>query len=105
MDWYQRQRAERDKRNRELRLQRMLVAREKGTHTLREWELMKKMFDYRCVQCSRQEPDIELVKDHVHQIYQGGCDCIVNIQPLCRSCNAERGAAIWHLKAQAQARL
>jgi hypothetical protein len=28
-------------------------------------------------------------KDHIEPIVVGGCDCVGNLQPVCRHCNSE----------------
>ena len=71
-----------------LRSERLAEARKKGTHTKAQWEFMKGYFG-ECVKC---ESKIDLVKDHIKPIYQGGSDGIDNIQPLCRKCNSSKGA-------------
>lgn len=73
-------------RNRRLR---MIAAREKGHHTKAEWEEMKAFFDDRCVRCGI--PSCWIEKDHIIPIYQGGSDSIKNLQPLCHTCNRQKG--------------
>ena len=63
-----------------------------GTFTRREWEALCKYYDYTCLRCGRQEPDIELTVDHVIPLSIGGSNSIDNIQPLCHSCNARKHA-------------
>ena len=60
-------------------------------HTKEEWEKLKKDYNYRCVCCGKQEPEIELFRDHVIPLFLKGTDEIGNIQPLCRMCNARKG--------------
>lgn len=62
----------------------------KGSHTQAEWELLKKRYNYCCPSCGKCEPEIELTEDHICPLSRGGSDYIVNIQPLCRSCNSKK---------------
>jgi len=57
----------------------------KGSHTIKEWEELKRKFKYKCASCGLKKP---LTEDHIIPLSRGGTDYIENIQPLCRSCNA-----------------
>lgn len=61
-----------------------------GSHTLTEWEHIKKIGNYQCAKCGKKEPDIILTRDHIIPVSKGGSDNKENIQPLCRSCNASK---------------
>lgn len=61
-----------------------------GSHTLGEWELLKKQYGYCCPSCGKCEPEIKLTEDHIVPIIKGGSNYIENIQPLCRSCNCSK---------------
>ncbi len=61
-----------------------------GDFSLREWNDLKKKFDYTCLCCLRREPEIILTVDHVVPLVRGGRHSKENVQPLCRSCNAKK---------------
>jgi 5-methylcytosine-specific restriction endonuclease McrA len=61
-----------------------------GSHTLREWEMLKKEYSYLCPFCQASEPEIRLTQDHIIPLSRGGGDDIDNIQPLCFSCNSSK---------------
>jgi 5-methylcytosine-specific restriction endonuclease McrA len=72
-------------RKRQIRLSN---AKLRGTHNDTQWIGLVDYCGFRCVIC-RSTDGIQ--KDHIVPIYQGGCDCIENIQTLCRSLNASKG--------------
>jgi 5-methylcytosine-specific restriction endonuclease McrA len=74
--------------NQAKRSERLTEARKKGKHTKDEWEEIRLFFG-ECVKCGNKE---DIVKDHIIPIYQGGSDGLDNLQPLCRKCNASKGA-------------
>lgn len=74
----------------ERRSKRMSEAVRRGSHTAREWTCLQIAFDVRCVRCGVQ---YEVTKDHIVPVSEGGCNCIANVQPLCRSCNSLKGTA------------
>lgn len=80
---------DREEQNRMSRSERLSAARKKGTHTSEEWQEMVSFFGGRCVRCGAD--DAAPVKDHIVPIYQGGCDSIRNLQPLCQHCNSSKG--------------
>lgn len=61
-----------------------------GSFTAEEWEALKARYDYTCLCCGKQEPEIRLTVDHVIPVTRHGSNYITNIQPLCRSCNSSK---------------
>ncbi len=81
--------------NRNRRMLKLSIA---GSHTLGDWEELKRMYNYRCPCCLISEPKITLTEDHIVPISRGGSNNIENIQPLCRSCNSRKHTQIKHFK-------
>ena len=73
-----------------LRSERMKAARKKGTHTELQWAALLRATGNVCCRCGSDEYRLE--RDHIKPVYQGGCDCIANIQPSCARCNASKGS-------------
>ena len=61
-----------------------------STHTEEEWQALKAFYNFKCLRCGAQEPDIKLTRDHVIPLTQGGSDSIDNVQPLCARCNSKK---------------
>lgn len=63
----------------------------KGIHSIREWEKLKKRYNYTCLRCKKREPEVKLVRDHIIDITPKlAIDYIWNIQPLCIGCNLHK---------------
>lgn len=62
----------------------------KTTHTEEEWQDLKTFYNFNCLCCGKQEPEIKLTRDHVLPLTQGGSDSIDNVQPLCARCNSKK---------------
>jgi 5-methylcytosine-specific restriction endonuclease McrA len=60
-----------------------------GSYTAEEWDTLRLLCGGRCVACGQIA---ELEVDHIVPVSVGGSNDIENIQPLCRSCNASKGA-------------
>lgn len=63
-----------------------------GDFSADQWEAMKLHYEHRCLCCGKSEPAIRLEPDHVIPVVLGGKHTETNMQPLCRSCNASKGA-------------
>ena len=55
--------------------------------TEKEWQEMKKEYNYTCPRCGKKEPEITLTIDHIYPLSLGGWHEKENIQPLCMACN------------------
>jgi len=58
------------------RVQKLNIA---GSHTLQEWEELKKKYNYMCLCCKRYEPEITLSEDHIVPITKDETDFILII--------------------------
>jgi 5-methylcytosine-specific restriction endonuclease McrA len=65
-----------------------------GSHTIGEWETLKAQYNWTCLICGKQEPQIKLTEDHIIPLSKGGSDNIENIQPLCKTCNCKKSDKI-----------
>ncbi len=65
-----------------------------GNFTDKEWQDLKKFYDYRCLCCNKSEPEIKVTVDHVIPVTLGGSNDVHNIQPLCLICNLSKGTKI-----------
>ena len=74
--------------HRTVRSQRLAKARQMGWHTDWQWLSLVKICGDKCVRCGMPG---RVEKDHIVPLYQGGCDCIGNLQPLCPRCNCSKG--------------
>lgn len=71
---------------------RSLLKSSLGNFTLKEFSALKIKLKNYCLCCGLSEGEIRLVPDHVVPISKGGDNSILNIQPLCDTCNKIKGA-------------
>ena len=67
------------------------MAKKSGYVTAKEWCEKLKQYDYCCAACG---VDSNIQIDHIIPLSKGGAHHIDNIQPLCGSCNASKGAKL-----------
>ncbi len=79
-------------KNKRLRSERLAAARDKQSHTKKEWEEMKLFFEHTCARCLGESGYANIEKDHIIPLYQGGSDGLENIQPSCALCNSSKGS-------------
>lgn len=63
-----------------------------GYVTAKEWCEKLAKFNYCCAYCGTEE---NIQMDHIHPLSKGGLHHIDNIQPLCGTCNASKGAKVY----------
>lgn len=67
---------------------RLETGRQLGRHSGKEWQALLQALGTNCLKCGA----VNIVKDHIVPLYQGGSDGLENIQPLCDRCNGGKGA-------------
>lgn len=76
-----------------VRARRLKEKNAEGKHTPKEWEEIKKKYNYTCAEaddtCSGQ-----ITKDHKIPIDMGGSNWPSNLQPLCRSHNSRKARKV-----------
>lgn len=70
------------------RAERMWRARLRGTHSEGQWQRLCAEFGGLCVRCLHRPGEH---KDHIIPVALGGSDGITNLQPLCSTCNWQKG--------------
>lgn len=65
-----------------------------GNITAQEWQELKEFYNHTCLCCKRSEPEIKLTLDHIVPLSVGGSHSCENAQPLCMTCNRNKGAKI-----------
>src|SRR5262249_16751456 len=51
-------------------------------------------YDYICLRCGRQEPEITQIAEHMVSLTKGNTSDNDQLQPFCLSCNKSKGAKI-----------
>jgi len=64
-----------------------------GSHTTEEWTAIVARQDGKCNHCGKI-PGRPLERDHIVPVSRGGSDMAINIQGLCRTCNAAKSNAL-----------
>ena len=62
-----------------------------GRVSANDWSAKLRESDGCCVACGASEG---IQMDHIHPLSRGGAHHIDNVQPLCGSCNASKGASL-----------
>jgi 5-methylcytosine-specific restriction endonuclease McrA len=62
-----------------------------GSHTAKEWVVLRKRLGDRCLVCGTTE---RLACDHIWPLSLGGSNDLDNLQPLCRGCNSRKNTSI-----------
>ena len=73
---------------------RALLENAKGDYTPAEWLALKELYGNRCLQCGVTGAEAKITPDHIVPLSLGGSNITDNLQPLCWSCNAAKGARI-----------
>jgi 5-methylcytosine-specific restriction endonuclease McrA len=72
----------------------MVLSMSKFSSHGRTWDHLKSLCIARDGMCVRCGTDTDLTADHILSKALGGEDNLDNLQTLCRSCNAKKGAAV-----------
>jgi 5-methylcytosine-specific restriction endonuclease McrA len=81
-----------EKKNAQTQRRRAMKRGNGGSYTAAEWQTLVEKYNYTCLRCGKQEPEIKLTIDHVLPLSKGGNNTIDNIQPLCKQCNSTKNA-------------